>query len=379
MKKDFSSQLEAFTKREERLAFTPPVIYLESVKGCPFSCVMCRHSFDQTVPKRMPMDLLKKIEPCFKDLEVMAVHGEGEPLMGDIKYYVEQSAYHDFVLHMNTTGFLLSRKLADLLLKTRLSIRFSIHAGRPETYTKIMGQDLSIVRKNVSYIVNKANLLGRSHDFWFSFIVMKENIDEVEDFFFLAKDCGIKSVRFERLIPNWLSIRGVKIKDHNFKFKYFEQSNNEIRNHFFKRLPKYQELAEELGIKIEFGSIFSSSKNIYPLKDIFHSTTAALFSRGVLPLFRTKGVCVAPWFGQMVINQKGNVRLCCNASFSLGNLNDSSLPEIWNSEKMQAIRRSFKEGYVPRECGYCSGFLFDDYPNNAFKTVERSRMSGFKN
>ncbi len=81
----------------------------------------------------MPMDLLKKIEPCFKDLEVMAVHGEGEPLMGDIKYYVEQSAYHDFVLHMNTTGFLLSRKLADLLLKTRLSIRFSIHAGRPET------------------------------------------------------------------------------------------------------------------------------------------------------------------------------------------------------------------------------------------------------
>jgi MoaA/NifB/PqqE/SkfB family radical SAM enzyme len=91
---------------------------------------------------RMSGDLLKRIDSYFKDLDVMAVHSDGEPLLGDIKYYVDQSVRHDFVLHMNTTGPLLSKELADFMLETRLSIRFSIHAGRPETYRKIMGAGL---------------------------------------------------------------------------------------------------------------------------------------------------------------------------------------------------------------------------------------------
>ncbi len=357
-------------RREERLVFNPPVIYLESVKGCPFSCAMCRY-FERTEPKRMPRDLLKRIEPYFKDLEVMAIHGEGEPLMGDIKYYVEQSARHGFVLHMNSTGSLLTRELADLMLETRLSIRFSIHSGSPETYRKIMGQDLGRLRKNVSYLVENANHTGNSHDFWFSFIVMKENMNEVENFLRLANDCGIKSVRFERLLPNWHSMRGAKIKDRNFTFKYFEQSNNKIRADFLRRLPEYQGLADELGVKIEFSSILSPAEKAHTLKETAHSITEALFGRGLLPLSRIRGACVAPWMGQLVINQKGNVRLCCEVSYSLGNLNDSTLPEIWNSRKMRSIRRSFRDGYIPRECGYCSGFFFDNYPNNAFREIDR--------
>ena len=48
---------------------------------------------------------------------------------------------------MNTTGFLLTDELADLLLQTRLSIRFCVHAGRPDTYYRVMGSDFEKVKR----------------------------------------------------------------------------------------------------------------------------------------------------------------------------------------------------------------------------------------
>jgi MoaA/NifB/PqqE/SkfB family radical SAM enzyme len=76
-------------------------------------------------------------------MDVLGIHGSGEPLLADLDYFVEQAMRHDLVLHMNTTGALLTEKKVDLLLKARLSIRFSIHAGRAVTYRRIMGGDLT--------------------------------------------------------------------------------------------------------------------------------------------------------------------------------------------------------------------------------------------
>ena len=42
---------------------------------------------------------------------------------------------------MNSTAFFMTRKIADQFLRARLSMRFSIHSGRPETYKKLMGHD----------------------------------------------------------------------------------------------------------------------------------------------------------------------------------------------------------------------------------------------
>jgi MoaA/NifB/PqqE/SkfB family radical SAM enzyme len=99
--------------------FGPPVIYLESVAGCPFSCAMCKPA--ATKPKKVSREIIKRIEPSFSGLEILAIHGQGEPLMADLDYFVTQSVNHNFVLHMDTNGLLLTDKVADLLLQTRLS------------------------------------------------------------------------------------------------------------------------------------------------------------------------------------------------------------------------------------------------------------------
>ena len=364
MGKEFSKYSVALKNQHIKTDFDPPVIYLESVKGCPLSCAMCKYR--QTKPQRMPSVLLQKIEPYFKNLEVLAIHGQGEPLLGDIEYFVNQSVMHDFVLHMNTNGLLLTEKIADLLLKTRLSIRFSVHSGTPETYEKIMGSDLNRALKNISYIVKKSKESIKDCDLWFSFIVMKENIDEIEDFLHLTHDCGIKRVRFEQLYPSWRSLKGDKIRNRNFTFRYFEQFNKNIRNNFMERIPDYQSLSNELGIDIKFGSSLSHNKRSHQIKEIINTVNIELLGTTFFPLRKIPGACAAPWIGQLVINHEGDVRLCCERTYTLGNLYESTLAEIWNSKKIMAIRKSFHDGFNPRICGYCGGFGLSNYPKNSF-------------
>jgi MoaA/NifB/PqqE/SkfB family radical SAM enzyme len=63
--------------------------------------------------------------------------------------------------------------------------------------------------------------------------------------------------------------------------------------------------------------------------------------------------------------------MCCESNYHLGNLNEQSLDEIWHGPKMTKIRQAFHDGRYPRECGYCRGFGFTNYPNNSFPGVAR--------
>jgi radical SAM protein with 4Fe4S-binding SPASM domain len=363
--KDCKNLLNEFKKKETSPVSMPAVIYIESVKGCPYSCAMCSSHFSK--PQSISSELLDKIEPYFKNLEVLSIHGQGEPLLGSIPYFVEQSIRHDFVLHMNTTGFFLTREIADLLTRTRLSIRFSIHAGKPVTYKKIMGQNFEKVLENIRYLVRKAKDNKIDSDFWFSFIVMKENLGEIEDFLKLAHDIGIKHVRFMELLPEPESMKGIKMPNRDFTFKYFEQYNPAVEKEFLKRLPRYRELAKTLGISIETGSLESAVKDPHFLEKITNRLTKRfMFGVRLFPLQERRGMCVAPWIGQLIIKINGDVRLCCSLEDSFGNINNSSLREIWNSKKMQMVRASFREGKFPKICEYCRGLKFDEYPKNSY-------------
>jgi radical SAM protein with 4Fe4S-binding SPASM domain len=198
---------------------------------------------------------------------------------------------------------------------------------------------------------------------------MKENIDEIDEFLHLSHDCGIKSVRFMRLKPNKSTLEGRKVQ--NFIFKHQEQFNNSVRNEFQKKMPYFKKLAERLNITIETGDIQNYDEGLNTAESVINALTKKIFGKRLLPLIAVKGVCLAPWIGQLNITQEGEVLLCCESPYCLGNLNDFTLEEIWNSKKMTEIRTSFRKGYYPCECGPCKGFDFTNYPNNSFRTIHR--------
>ncbi|THB76752.1 MAG: radical SAM/SPASM domain-containing protein [Desulfobulbaceae bacterium] len=368
--KGFTEHWSGYKNGLLRLEHGPAALYIESVHGCPGSCAMCHYS--GTRAKNINHDILAHLEPYFNDLEVMGIHGQGEPLLGQLQYFINQANSNRCVLHMNSAGFHLTPQVADSLAQTRLSIRFSIHAGRKETYRRIMGQDLDKTKRKIAYLVDRLKKTGGSHDLWFSYIVMKENLEEIKDFLHLAHSCGIRSVRFMRLFPNWQTIKGKNYKNRDFTFNYFEQSNRRVIEKFQSNADDYHELAARLGIKIEYGSVYFQPSMIDSMKEALNSLIVPTIHTGLFPLLKNRGTCLIPWFGGLVINQKGQVRLCCSSSTVVGKLKETSLAEIWNSNRMMRIRQDFANGYIPKVCGFCQGVGLDNFPNNSFTGLRQA-------
>ena len=61
--------------------------------------------------------------------------------------------------------------------------------------------------------------------------------------------------------------------------------------------------------------------------------------------------CQEPWAGIFSIRTNGDVVCCpCYAKVLIGNINQSSMQEIWNSKKILKMRKAFSEGQLPVEC-----------------------------
>jgi radical SAM protein with 4Fe4S-binding SPASM domain len=291
---------------------------------------------------------------------MLAIHGDGEPLLGDdIDYYINVARENNIVLHMNSTGFFLNPDLTERFLRgSKLSIRFSIHAGSNQTYAKIMRHDFDTVKKKIKYLIDKNVEIGdTNNEFWFSYIVMKENIDEIPEFLYLANQLGIRQVRFMKLNPNRFTIRGVYRKEENFKFYHSEQFNEKIKKEFLKRLPDIKSLAKKLSISIEPGDLDFECRKTYLIDNVIIQRIFRKFWS-----IKPKGSCIAPWVGGCVIAQSGNVSICCASPYIIGNLFQHSFEEIWNSAKMQSVRQAFRSGKLLKSCYNCRTVRLEEYP-----------------
>ena len=347
----------------------PSVMYIEATRGCPYTCIMCKVP-DEHGRKSVDVsqDLLDRVSPYFQYLEILGIHLYGEPLLSrNIDYFIEATRTNDCFLHMNSTGFLLRPKLADRLLATKLHIIFSIHAGTSASYRKIMGQDLQRVIDNISYLTGKSARSGSpDNEFWFSYIVVKETVNEIEDFLLLAHRAGVSKVRFMKLDPNLKILKGAHRDAEDFVYRYHQQFNREVGQAFLEQLPRVRERAQELGITIETGNMEFAAAHGVSLKQMLHRAPRLLpINPNMLPLVKRRVApsrgCLAPWTGQIQIGQDGNVNLCCSARYSLGNVFEKSLEEIWNDHRIRTIRGDFHNGLFPRTCGYCKGMPADEY------------------
>lgn len=76
-------------------------------------------------------------------------------------------------------------------------------------------------------------------------------------------------------------------------------------------------------------------------------------------MVKNKTFCIAPWM-HMHVEPSGDVQLCCASNWkhehqrSLGNLNNSTPEEIWNSDQYRSVRRKMLAGIeIPEYCSPC--------------------------
>jgi len=71
-------------------------------------------------------------------------------------------------------------------------------------------------------------------------------------------------------------------------------------------------------------------------------------------------LCNYPFTHFEINNPNGDVTFCCNHHLVLGNINNQSIEEIWNSEKYQEVRQKFLDGKIfdvcYKECPVLNGW-----------------------
>jgi sulfatase maturation enzyme AslB (radical SAM superfamily) len=59
-----------------------------------------------------------------------------------------------------------------------------------------------------------------------------------------------------------------------------------------------------------------------------------------------------PWI-HLHVSQQGKTNACCISQINYGNINDQGLKEIWEGEKIKAVRKSFLSGAPDKRCFNC--------------------------
>ena len=127
-------------------------LIIEPTNTCNLRCTFCFVTDGMTRDGGfMDFDLFKKIIDDCTDLEHLCMHNWGEPLLHKDIFRMIEYAKNKGVNYvvMNTNGTLLTDKMIDRIVNSKLDIiRFSID-GSAETFKRVRGVELKNIEKNI--------------------------------------------------------------------------------------------------------------------------------------------------------------------------------------------------------------------------------------
>ena len=127
-------------------------LIIEPTNTCNLRCTFCFVTDGMTRDGGfMDFDLFKKIIDDCTDLEHLCMHNWGEPLLHKDIFRMIEYAKNNGVNYvvMNTNGTLLTDKMINRIVNSKLDIiRFSID-GSAETFKRVRGVELENIEKNI--------------------------------------------------------------------------------------------------------------------------------------------------------------------------------------------------------------------------------------
>ena len=150
------------------------MIEVKPITGCPLNCIFC--SVDEGLGSKKEVDFVVEKDYIFNELKKLIdykncpvdvyINPHGEPLLyEDIVPLVDEISKirHVRVLSIITSGSLLTKKLADELIKAGLNrINISLNAIKPETARKLAGTahyDVEHVKEMAAYTAKKIKVV----------------------------------------------------------------------------------------------------------------------------------------------------------------------------------------------------------------------------
>ena len=300
------------------LVSDPTVLELEVTTYCNLRCIQCSRQgeFSDCIDlnQNMPFDKFVFIIEQFPYLERLTFIGMGEPLLyPDIFKAADyvKTTRRDVQIAVSTNSTLFANPhIVDSLIHSSIDIlQISWLGARKETVERIGGvKNFRKIVEGTKELMDKKPASMRAH---VNFVLMPENIDELEELVELVHGVGIKSIVASR--RNYIS--------------YCQEDRNNAdfydSEEFTLKIEKAKKRAESLGMAL---------------------------------LYNPKPKCNSLW-GCSTINVNGYVLPCgtydmprrCN----LGNIFMQNKRTIYRSPLLRSLRRDFAAKRKPAFCKNC--------------------------
>ncbi|MAE81330.1 MAG: hypothetical protein CMB80_01250 [Flammeovirgaceae bacterium] len=182
-------------------AATPLHVEVGPTNRCQHHCSFCSVDWITHGVVKIDTDVLVNAIHSMADVGVKSIYfaGEGEPLIHPGMEDFVQAAYKRGVkTSVSTNGALLNEKRLGSLLPYISWIRFSIDAGRSDTHQSIhKSKDFDRVVRNIRSAVKFKKDNGLQIVLGAQFIVLEENLEELEIFADLMKDVGVDNIQYK--------------------------------------------------------------------------------------------------------------------------------------------------------------------------------------
>jgi len=285
---------------------------LELTNKCPMKCIMCVRTYKMTRPQGfMDAEIFKKIideivqiNPPFIHKNGLWLHHFGESLLHpEFDKMISYCSARGVKVGLSLNPIMLTENIADRLIKAKPNLLyFAMDGHDDESFFKIRGI---------------ANAFNKSKENILRFLKLKENNKSKVRVVISMIDFAENSHSMEEMHFFWKRQRGI----------------NEV---FKKPFTDWNGDVEEITNMIE------SHKLPVKNKTKQNNTKPA--------------TCSTPWL-KMSITWDGDVVPCCNdydKKYVLGNVNNNTLSEIWNGDKIKDLRRELRANVVRNElCRNC--------------------------
>ncbi len=344
---------EAIRHGRTKLDFPPTSLNLMMVDRCNSQCIMCGHDYLTCGSGEMlTLDRMQRICNHLDMRQVIDITygGGGEPFLNpelpDIAEYIRKE--HPTVRHMVISNFIaVQEKTLRRMLASGVHFLVSINAASRETFRTISGRDaFESVTEGLRLLVRLRRELRVPIEILVSFILMRRNINQLNDFIRLAADLGVDGVRlpYLRVYP----------ESHRFRNGRADTIAPEDSLYYDQDLSDRMVLGAEqeavrLGISVEHDPLFTNA-------------------------IQQPRECVHPW-KSLYVNFNGDVYPCPaseilfkpkidRAQYDSGNLLAQHYSAFWNNPFWQTLRRSNLKGALREvpECGCCGNALCWDGP-----------------
>jgi len=309
-----SNSYISYLTGKQKTNYPPVKLWIETSSRCNLSCGLC---LNRNLPPAQKSDmeflLFKKIIDEVKDYVYEAnLFHRGEPLLNpQIAEMTEYASLNNIKTGLYTNGVLLTSDLSRRLIKSGLDlITFSFDGYTKEVYEKNRsGEIFEETLEKITGFLKEKNKLGFKKPL-VHILTMEHYSDTSPTEFALRKKEFVK--RFKDFPPD----RFVTRKPHNW------------------------------GGSLDAGKLMNSKKD------------AAKFI-----------ACTFPWYA-LVILQDGKVLPCPQDFYGniiVGDVNAETIEEIFNNEKMQSIRKAFKNRNIEnlnicKDCDRCRRETFLGVP-----------------